>query len=218
MRAADGNVQLDSFWRLLLNPWAWWQYAHNMSGAVVTGAFVMAAIGAFYLLSRKHEDQARIFVRTGVIAGVVFALLQLFPTGDGQGRMVAHNQPVTLAAMEGLFKTQPGAPLVLIGQPDTQRQDIDNPIIVPKMLSFLTYRRWKAEVKGLDAFPRTVAGEHPAALLQLSHHGGPGDDFHRRDGPARGAAVAQEAVRRALGAVDPDARCRSPTSPTPPAG
>ena len=40
--------------QLVLNPWAWWQYAHNMSGAVITGAFVMAAVGAFYLLSQKH--------------------------------------------------------------------------------------------------------------------------------------------------------------------
>ncbi len=48
-KAADGSVQLSSFWALVLNPWAWVQYAHNMSGAVITGAFVMAAVGAFYL-------------------------------------------------------------------------------------------------------------------------------------------------------------------------
>ncbi len=129
----------------------------------------MAAVGAFYLLSRKHEDQARIYIRTGVIAGVVFALLQLFPTGDGQGRMIAHHQPATLAGMEGLFKTQPGAPLVIVGQPDTQRQDIDNPVIVPKMLSFLTYKRWNAEVKGLDAFPADQVPQN-LALLYYSYH------------------------------------------------
>ena len=48
-KAANGSVQLSSFWALVLNPWAWWQYAHNMSGAVITGAFVMASVGAFYL-------------------------------------------------------------------------------------------------------------------------------------------------------------------------
>ncbi len=57
-------------------------------------------------------------MRTGVLAGCIFSILQLFPTGDGQGRMVAQNQPVTLAAMEALFTSQPGAPLVIIGQPD----------------------------------------------------------------------------------------------------
>ena len=48
--ARTGRHQLTSFWALVLNPWAWWQYAHNMSGAVITGAFVMASVGAFYLL------------------------------------------------------------------------------------------------------------------------------------------------------------------------
>ncbi len=152
-RAADGMFRLTSFWGLLLNPWAGWQYAHNMSGAVITGAFVMAAVGALYLLGRRHQEHGRIFVRVGVIAGCVFSILQLFPTGDFQGRQVAHHQPATLAGMEALWKTQPGAPLVLIGQPNVSKQEIDNPIYVPKMLSFLTYRAWDAEVKGLDAFP-----------------------------------------------------------------
>ena len=56
--------------------------------------------------------------------------------------------------MEALFRTEEGAPLVIVGQPDVQKLALDNPIYVPRMLSFLTYQRWKAEVKGLDAFPR----------------------------------------------------------------
>ncbi len=55
--------------------------------------------------------------------------------------------------MEGLFESKEGAPLVLIGQPDMEKKRLDNPLQVPKMLSFLTYNRWGAEVKGLDAFP-----------------------------------------------------------------
>jgi cytochrome d ubiquinol oxidase subunit I len=124
-----------------------------MSGAVITGAFVMASVGAFYLLWEKFEAHARIFVRLGVVAGLIFSVLQLFPTGDGQGVLIAHNQPVTLAAMEALFESQPGAPVVLIGQPNVDQRRIDNPLIIPDALSFLTYRAWKAEVKGLNAFP-----------------------------------------------------------------
>jgi len=149
-KSVDGSVQLASFWALVLNPWAAVQYAHNMSGAVITGSFVMAAVGAFYLLSNLHIEQARIFVRIGVMAGLVASVLQLFPTGDWAGRMVAERQPVTLAAMEALFDTQHGAPLVVIGQPNMATQTIDNPIMVPKMLSFLTYRRWNARVHGLN--------------------------------------------------------------------
>jgi cytochrome d ubiquinol oxidase subunit I len=168
-KAADGSVQLESFWALMLNPWAWWQYAHNMSGAAITGAFVMASIGAFYLLWGKFVEYGRIFVRVGVVAGLIFSVLQLFPTGDGQGRMIAQNQPVTLAAMEALFESQPGAPLVLIGQPNVEKREIDNPIVVPNALSFLTYRAWTAEVKGLNAFPED---EWPTSieLLYFSYH------------------------------------------------
>src|SRR5258706_5478036 len=165
----DGTVELASFWALLLNPWAGWQYAHNMGGAAVTGAFVMTSIGAFYLLARKHEAHAGMFVHVGVIAGLIFSALQLFPTGDQQGRLVTQNQPVTLAAMEALFQTTPGAPLVILGQPNVEQRTIDNPIVVPNMLSMLTYRRWGAEVKGLNAFPQQDWPQN-IPLLYYSYH------------------------------------------------
>jgi cytochrome bd ubiquinol oxidase subunit I len=168
-QSSDGSVQLSSFWELVLNPWAWWQYAHNMSGAVITGAFVMASVGAFYLLWGKYQEHGRIFVRVGVVTGLVFAVLQLFPTGDAQGRLIANKQPITLAAMEALFDTAPGAPLVLIGQPNVEERRIDNPLIVPKMLSFLTYRRWEAEVRGLNAFPRDTWPDN-IPLLYYTYH------------------------------------------------
>jgi cytochrome bd ubiquinol oxidase subunit I len=167
--ARDGSVQLQSFWMLVLNPWAWWQYAHNMSGAAITGAFVMASLGAFYLLSRKHEEQGRIFVTTGVVAGIIFSVLQLYPTGDVQGRNLAKYQPVTLAGMEALFKTEQGAHLTILGQPDVDQQKMDNPLNIHGMLSFLTYRRWSAVVKGLDAFPRELWPDN-IPLLYYSYH------------------------------------------------
>jgi cytochrome d ubiquinol oxidase subunit I len=168
-RLPDGSFQLLSFWGLVLNPWAWWQYWHNMGGAAVTGSFVMAAVGAYYLLMRKHHDQGRIFVKVGVIAACAFSVLQLFPTGDKQGREIAVHQPATLAAMEANFKTDNGVPLVIIGQPNVAERKIDNPILVPKMLSFLTWRRWEAEVKGLDAFPLDQWPDN-IPLLYFSYH------------------------------------------------
>jgi cytochrome d ubiquinol oxidase subunit I len=167
--APDGAVQLDELWALLFNDWAFWQYFHNMGGAVVTGSFLMAAVGAFYVLGRKDVEYGKMFLRVGVIVACAASLWQLFPTGDGQGRNVARYQPVTLAAMEGLFKTAPYAPIVVIGQPNTAERRIDNPITVPAALSFLTYRRWSAEVKGLDAFAH---GQWPdnIPLLYYSYH------------------------------------------------
>ncbi|NOT59799.1 MAG: cytochrome ubiquinol oxidase subunit I [Acidobacteria bacterium] len=165
----DGSVQLSSFWALLSNPWAFWQYLHNMNGAVVTGSFVMAAVGAFYILMRQQVEMGKLFLKLGVTVACAASLLQLFPTGDMQGKMLARHQPVTLAAMEGLFKTESGAPLVIIGQPNTAELKIDNPIVVPGMLSFLTYQRWGAEVKGLDAFPRDQWPDS-IPLLYFSYH------------------------------------------------
>jgi cytochrome d ubiquinol oxidase subunit I len=165
----DGAFRLESFWSLLLNPWALWQYPHTMLGAVQTGAFAMAAVGAWYLLGRRFEEHARLFVRVAVIVGLVAALLQLFPTGDRQGRMVASHQPVTLAAMEGLFRTEQGAALVILGQPNLNTQTLDNPLEVPMALSFLTYRSWKAEVQGLDRFPREDWPDN-IELLYYAYH------------------------------------------------
>jgi cytochrome d ubiquinol oxidase subunit I len=165
----NGEIILSSFWGLLLNPWGLWQYAHNMSASVITGSFVMAAVGSFYLLSQKHIEFARTFVRVGVIVGLIASLTQLFPTGDSQGRMVAENQPATLAGMEGLFETQQSAPIAIIGQPDLENKRLDNPIIIPRALSFLTYRHWNAEVRGLDSFPESDRPDK-IPLLYYSYH------------------------------------------------
>jgi cytochrome d ubiquinol oxidase subunit I len=143
-RAAYGSFQLTSLWQLVLNPWAWWQVAHTLNGGLITGSFVMSAVGAYYLLGHKHLEHGRIFVRLGVIAALAASFLQLYPLGDTEGRLVARHQPVTLAAMEGLFETQPGAPLVILGQPNVAERTIDNPIVVPNALSFLTWRSWHA--------------------------------------------------------------------------
>jgi cytochrome bd ubiquinol oxidase subunit I len=153
-RLPDGSYQVSSFSRLLLNPWALIQYAHNMSGAVITGSFVMSAIGAFYLLNRRSDEYGRIFLRVGVVAGFIFSALQVFPTGDLHGKYMARHQPITTAAMEGLFRTEKGAPMVVLGQPDVEHQRIDNPIAVNKVLSFLIYGTTGAQVQGLNAFPK----------------------------------------------------------------
>ena len=166
---ANGEFSLDSFWALMLNPWALWQYAHTMAGSVVTAAFVMTSIGAFYVLRGEHEQYGRVFLRVGVIAGLIASLLMPFPTGDGQGRNIAQHQPPTLAAMEGLFGTVEGAPLAIVGQPDTIKEKLDNPLVVPRLLSFLTYQRWMAQVKGPEAVPEDQRPDN-IPLLYFSYH------------------------------------------------
>ena len=160
----DGHFEVASFWRLLLNPWGLLQYAHNMTGAVITGSFVMAAVGAFYLLEGRDYEFGRIFVKVGVIAGLISSIVIIFPTGDMHGKYVARHQPAAMAGMEGLFKSEAGAGIVLIGQPDEETGRIDNPLVVNDLLSFLIYGTNKAEVTGLDRIPRD---QWPSALPLL---------------------------------------------------
>ena len=165
----SGAIVLNSFRDLILNPWILWQYLHNMIGAVVTASFVMAALGAYYLLTQGAPAFGRTFVRLGVIAGFAGTILLAFPTGDQQSLMVSRYQPVTLAAMEGLFQTGTGAPLAIIGQPDLETGKIDNPIELPRTLSFLTTRRWEGKVSGLNSFPRDQWPDN-IPLLYFSYH------------------------------------------------
>jgi cytochrome bd ubiquinol oxidase subunit I len=164
-----GAIALESFWALLSNPWLAWQYPHNMSAAVITGSVVMSATGAFYLLTAQHHEHARIFVRMGVIAGAIASCLMMYPLGDAQARNVAAYQPTTLSAMEGLFHSQKGAPLAILGQPDMQAHRLQNPFVIPDVLSFLTYRRWHAEIKGLDAYPQDQWPDN-VPLLYYAYH------------------------------------------------
>ncbi|MBS1813352.1 MAG: cytochrome ubiquinol oxidase subunit I [Acidobacteria bacterium] len=165
----NGTFEITSFWKLLTNPWALLQYPHNMCATVITGAFVMSAVGAFYLLERRNEEFGRIFLKVGVIAGVISCIVIIFPTGDLHGKYVAKTQPASMAAMEGLFHTEKGAGIVLMGQPNEEKQTLDNPLVVNNVLSFLIYGTTSAEVTGLDKFPKDQ-WPAPLPLLYYGYH------------------------------------------------
>jgi cytochrome d ubiquinol oxidase subunit I len=151
-----GHAELDSFWGLLTNPWVGWQYAHNMSGAAISGAFLLAAGGAFYMLLGRHLQFGRICLTVGVVGALIFSALQIFPTGDGQARQLARYQPSSFAAAEALFHTEKGAPLVIIGNPNTHERTLESAIEMPHFLSFLTSHRWNATLRGLDTIPANL--------------------------------------------------------------
>ena len=165
----DGNLELSHFWRFVLNPWAAWQYAHNMTASVITASFVVAGAGAYWTLMGQHREHALICLRTGVITGLIACVLVLFPTGDRHGKLVARHQPVTLAAMEGVFEGGPGAELAIIGQPNVPARRLENPIVVPYALSFLVYGSFGSTVKGLNDFPESE-WPHNVELLYYAYH------------------------------------------------
>jgi cytochrome d ubiquinol oxidase subunit I len=165
----NGSLGVASLSAYLLNPWAWVQFLHNQMAAVVTGSFVVAAIGAFYALRGLHSAQSRLYLRAGTFVGLIASLLVAFPTGDQQAKMVGNHQPVTLAAMEGKFVGGPMAGVAVIGQPNVAAQRLDNPIEVPGALSFLAYGHFGSFVHGLNEYPREIWPDN-VELLYYSFH------------------------------------------------
>lgn len=165
----NGRFVLTNFSELFSNPWLIPAFLHNQLASIVTSAFVVAGIGSFYILSNKNLEYGKLFVKTGVIFGLVSSILVAVPTGDLMAKNLIKYQPVTFAAMEGIFKTEKGVGIVLIGQPNIKEQKLDNKIEVPNMLSFLTYQKWDAEIKGLDAFDKSLHPTNIAGLYYAYH-------------------------------------------------
>lgn len=165
----NGKFVLTNFSALFTNPWLYPAFFHNQLGSVLTSAFVVGGVGAFYILNNKHSEYGKIFVKTGVVFGLISSILLAIPTGDLMAKNLIKYQPVTFAAMEGIFKTEQGVGIALIGQPNVKEQKLDNKIEVPNMLSFLTYQKWDAEIKGLNEFDPST---HPTNIsgLYYSYH------------------------------------------------
>jgi len=167
--SAGGTLVIADIPQFLLNPWVFAQFAHNQAAAVVTGSFVIAALGAFYTLRGVHVKQAKLYLQAGILAGLFAAVLTAFPTGDQQAKMVGNHQPVTLAAMEGRFESGPMAGVALIGQPNIREKRLDNPIEIPGALSFLAYGTFQGYVHGLNDYPEDLWPDN-IELLYYSFH------------------------------------------------
>ena len=167
---ANGKFVLNNFSALFSNPWLLPAYFHNQSASLITSSFFISSIGAYYLLSNKNIQFGKVFLKTGVVFGTIACVIVIFPTGDTVARNVAHHQPVTFAAMEGVFETDKGGTeIVLIGQPDLKNKKLDNKIAVPDVLSFLTYRKWNEEIKGLNEFDESLYPTNIPALYYSYH-------------------------------------------------
>ncbi len=166
--AAGGLLELDNAWAVLLSPFARWQFVHVLTGALVAGGFIIAGVGAYYLLSDREAALGQRFVRDGSIVALAFSLLAVFPTGDRNGADVTRYQPIKLAAMEGLFETANGAPLAIVGMPDTKARELIDPIYVPNVLSFLAYGNFTANVKGLTGYAQELWP--PIELTYYAYH------------------------------------------------
>jgi cytochrome d ubiquinol oxidase subunit I len=104
----------------------------------------------------------------GIIAGAILSLTQLFPTGTLNSENVTRYQPLKLATMEGLFETRKGAPIAILGIPDTTAGKLIDPIYVPGFLSYLAYGDSRAQVNGLNSYPKDLWP--PVELTYYAYH------------------------------------------------
>ena len=166
----NGKFVLQNFSALFSNPWLLPAFLHNQFASVVTSAFVVSSIGAFYLLRNKNIEHGKLFLKTGVIFGLVSSIFVAFPTGDWNAKNVAKYQPAAFAAMEGIFETEEaGAEIVLIGQPNMVEKKLDNKIAVPNILSFLTHQDWNKQIPGMDQFKEEELPDSIPALYYSYH-------------------------------------------------
>jgi cytochrome d ubiquinol oxidase subunit I len=167
-RVVDGRAELTDFWAAVFNPSTLPRYFHTVTSAWVCGAFMMAGISAWYFLRGRANDVARASLRLSSVVALV-AIGLSFATGDHHARQVAHTQPAKFAAMEGLYSTQAGAPLVLFSLPPKQHEKARGPeLMVTNLTSFLAFGNFQAPVQGLEEFPRGTWP--PVAVTFLSFH------------------------------------------------
>jgi len=159
-----GRAELTDFWAAVFNPSTVPRYLHTVVACMITGSFFVMGVSAWYLRKGVHLEIARRSLKASLVVGFVFSVLQL-PLGHYHAVQVTHTQPEKLAAFEGLFETQRGAPLLLFGIPDAQARTVHAAIRVPGLLSFLTSGDFDAEVQGLNDFPRE---EWPPLLLTFT--------------------------------------------------
>ena len=160
-RLVDGKpVDIDPI-AAMMNPAAFSQTLHMTLAAYVATGFVVAGIHAFMLLRDPDNRFHKRALAIALAVGGVTAILQPL-SGDILAKMVAQNQPVKLAALEGQFETEAGAALRIGGIPDEDARVTRYAIEIPYALSILAYGDPNATVKGLNEFPRD---EHPPVAI-----------------------------------------------------
>jgi cytochrome d ubiquinol oxidase subunit I len=148
------RAEINDFWAMVFNPSSMDRLAHSVIGAWLSGAFLVVSVAAFYMLRGRHVAFANASMKVALGIALVAVPLQAI-SGDSSGKVVAKHQPMKLAAMEGLFKTEKHAPLTIFGIPDASKEKIDYQLAIPGMLSYLSFGNFNAEVKGLEQVPKS---------------------------------------------------------------
>lgn len=149
----DGEIQLSSLRQVLFNPSFPYRFAHMLGAALTSTAFVILGVCCGYLLHNRHQAFARLGLRAALAAAAVLVPLQIF-SGDLHGLNTRDYQPAKLAAMEGLWETTEGAPLVLFAWPDSETESNRYSVEIPRLASLVITHDLNGRIAGLKAVPK----------------------------------------------------------------
>ncbi|MEN7341763.1 MAG: cytochrome ubiquinol oxidase subunit I [Pseudomonadota bacterium] len=152
----DGVAHATDWFAIIFNPSFPYRFVHALMASFLTVAFLLGGISAYRWLRGDKTPAVMAVMRTGMYVAAVLAPLQIF-SGDLHGLNTLEHQPAKVAAMEGLWETREGAPLVLFGIPDEETRSNRYALEVPKLASLILTHDPDGEVKGIDAFD----GAHP---------------------------------------------------------
>ncbi|MBJ7449591.1 MAG: cytochrome ubiquinol oxidase subunit I [Parachlamydiales bacterium] len=146
------HAVITDFWAMVFNPSSVDRLCHTIIGCWLAGAFLVISVSAFYMLKKRHMAHAQVSMKVGLWMALAAVILQLI-SADSTARGVSVNQPIKLAAMEGVYDTNPYTPMNVFGWVDTKTGKVEG-LQIPGLLSFLTYRNFETPVRGLNEFPK----------------------------------------------------------------
>ena len=149
----NGRAELTSFYDAVFNPSTVIRFLHTVDAALIAGAFFVAGIAAYLILKEKEVELAKRAMKIAVIFGLITSLLELMPFGHEHARQVARTQPEKFAAIEGMYTTQSGAPLIFFAIPFTKPLELKAKIELSGLLSWMTFGDVNAQIKGINEFP-----------------------------------------------------------------
>ncbi|RCK27722.1 cytochrome ubiquinol oxidase subunit I [Thalassospira lucentensis] len=147
----NGRAVVTSWWDAIFNPSFPYRLVHMVLAAFLTTALVVGAVGAWHLLRDRQNRPARIMFSMAMWMAAIVAPIQIV-AGDMHGLNTLEHQPAKVAAMEGHFDTQNGAPLILFGWPDMAAEETRYALEIPKLGSMILTHDWDGKITGLKDF------------------------------------------------------------------
>ena len=147
----DGVAHATDWLAIIFNPSFVYRLTHTMIASFLTVAFLIAGLSAYRWLRGDRTPAVAAALKVGVYLAAILTPTQVL-VGDLHGLNTLEHQPAKIAAMEGLWETQNGAPLVLFGFPDEETRSNRFAVEIPKLASLILTHELDGEVKGLDAF------------------------------------------------------------------